>query len=262
MVLLKILVCNERFATRGSLKRHNEQKKRSCREKPVGTRCMFCGYGPSGEEFENRWRLSEHALGKLCHSIMQFQWSSADHQQVRARGQLLLPTEKNVMKLVTERHLNSFSRLLERDSNRLGWMPTLDQVNKTLIANEKATLDSLPAVRETEDERSLALSAAREDPVPSASTAATQLLTVTGDPLTLVDISSSANTVKSDIYFNFPSESCTKMMQNRTAMNAFFDAASTGPIEFIKVLSASEVENLLPQLSGDIPLIKVQVHIS
>ena len=153
MVLLKILVCNERFATRGSLRRHNEQKKRSCMEKPVGTRCMFCGYGLSGEEFENRWRLSEHALGKLCHSIMQFQWSSTDHQQVRARGQLMLPTEKNVMKLVTERHLNSFSRLLERDSNRHGWMPTLDQVNKTLIANEKATLDSLPAVRETEDGR-------------------------------------------------------------------------------------------------------------
>ena len=219
---------------------------------------MICGYGPSGEGFENRWRLSEHALGKLCHSIMQFQWSSTDHQQVRERGQLLLPTEKNVMKLVTERHLNSFSRLLERHSNRLGWMPTLDQVNKTLIANEKATLDSLPAVGETEEERSLALSAAREDPVPSASTGATQLLTVTGDPLTLVDIASSSNTVKSDIYFNFPSESCTKMIQNLTAVNAFFDAASTGPIEFIKVLSASEVENMLPQLSGDIPVIKVQ----
>ena len=176
-----ILVCNERFATRGSLKRHNEQKKRSCMEKPVETRCMFFGYWPSGEEFENRWRLLEHALGKLCHSIIQFQWSSTDHQQVRARGQLLLPTEKNVINLVTERHLNSFSRLLERDSNRLGWMATLDQVNKTLIANEKPTLDSLPAIRETEDERSLALSAAREDPVPSASTASTQLLTVTGD---------------------------------------------------------------------------------
>ena len=146
---------------------------------------MFCGYRPSGEEFENRWRLSEHALGKLCHSIMQFQGSSTDHQQVRARGQLLLPREKNVMNLVTERHLNSFSRLLERGSNRLGWMPTLDQVNKTLIANEKPTLDSLPAVRETEDEISFALSAAREDPFSSASTAATQLLTVTGDPLTI-----------------------------------------------------------------------------
>ena len=183
-------------------------------------------------------------------SLDQFQWSSTDHQQVRARGQVLLPTEKNVTNLVTERHLNSFSRLLERDSIRLGWMPTLDQVNKTLIANEKPTLDSLPAVRETEDERSLALSAALEDPVPSASTAATQLLTVTGDPLTLVEISSSANTVKSDFYFNFLSESCTKMMQNRTA--------STRPIEFIKVLSASDVENMLPQLSGDIPVVKVQ----
>ena len=48
------------------------------------------------------------------------------------------------------------------------------------------------------------------------------------------------------------------MMQNRTAMNTFFDAASTRPIEFIKVLSASDVENMLPQLSGDIPVIKVQ----
>ena len=176
---------------------------------------MFCGYGPSGEEFENRWSLSEHALGKLCHSIMQFQSSSKDHQQFRARGQLLHPTEKNVMNLETERHLNSFLRLL-------GWMPTLDQVNKTLFANETPTLESLPAVRETEDERSLALSAAREDPVPSPSTAATQLLTVTADPLTLVDISCSAKTVKKDIHFNFPSESCTKMMQNRTAMNVFF----------------------------------------
>ena len=48
------------------------------------------------------------------------------------------------------------------------------------------------------------------------------------------------------------------MMQNWTAMSAFFDAASTRPIEFIKVLSASHVENMLPQLSGDIPVIKVQ----
>ena len=137
-------------------------------------------------------------------------------------------------------------------------MPTLDQVNKTLIANEMPTLDSLPAVSETEDERSLALSAIREYPLPSASTAATRLLTVTGDPLIFVDISSPANTVKSDIYFNFPSENCTKMVQNRTATNAFFDAASTRPIEFIKVLSAGDVENMLPQLAGDIPVIKVQ----
>ena len=77
-------------------------------EKPVGTRCMFCGYGASAEEFENRWRLSEHALDKLCHSIMQFQWSGTDHQQVRARGQPLHPTEKNVMNQVTERHLDFF----------------------------------------------------------------------------------------------------------------------------------------------------------
>ena len=227
---------------------------------------MFCGYGPSGEKFENRWRLSEHALGKLCHSIMRFQWSSTDDQQVRERGQLLLPTEKNILNLIRERHLNSFVSILECDSNRLGWMPTLDQVNKTLIANEKPTLDSLPAAREVEE------SAPREDPVPSdstastrdypsvpsSSTAATQLLTVTGDPLPLVDISRSANTVKSDIYFNFPSESCTRMMKNRAALNACFDAASTSPIEFTKVLSARDVEKSLPQLSGDLPVIKVQ----
>ena len=255
--LKHFLVCKERFATSGTLKRHMEQKKRSCMEKPVGTRCMFCGYGPSGEEFENRWRLSEHALGKLCHSIMQFQWSSTDQQQVRARGQLLLPTERNVKNLISERHLNSFARLLERDSNRLGWMPTLDQVNKTRIANAKPPLDSLPAVRETNE------SAAQEDPIPSAQEdpAATQLLTVTGDPLPFIDISSSANTVtvKSHIYFNFPSESCNSMMKNRPALDACFDAASTSSIEFVKVLLARDVENSLPQLSGDIPVIKVQV---
>ena len=134
----------------------------------------------------------------------------------------------------------------------------------------EAPVDSLPAVRETDESAAREdpvpsaqedpVPSAKEDPVPSASTAATQLLTVTGDPLPFIDISSSANTdtVKSVIYFNFSSESCTTMMKNRPALDACFDAASTSSIEFVKVLLARDVEKSLPQLSGDIPVIKVQ----
>ena len=134
-------VPNTRFS-----KRHYEQKTflhgESSRD-PV--------HGPSVEMFGEQMEAVVGARSgqtlSLGHAISIVEYRSPTSQSALTT---LARHRENCDEPSNNSHLNSFSRLLERDSNQLGWMPTLDQVNKTLIANQKPTvspeLEVVPSV--------------------------------------------------------------------------------------------------------------------
>ena len=111
------------------------------------TRCFFCGYGPCGEPFNDKWRLAGPCLGKTCHPLMKEQWQSSDKYTAKLRIKLMMPTRESISKLIENRGFNSLRKVLEKKS-AFQFSPMMDQVNRTRELNGLPRIDETTSVED------------------------------------------------------------------------------------------------------------------